>query len=156
VVERTQEQHGIEAVIERRQGAGIAHFGHHTLRSELAVRQVDMALAGIDNADLVAVIGKPAGMHTGAPANVKDPGGWWRQVAAEHYLGSEQLELAEARSDAELFPGAFVVPQNRLVEWLHRGTIGKPLPGRTTISQPRPGTVNSGRVEFDAVAGLIT
>jgi len=55
--------------------ASIAQFGDHSLRSQLGVRQIDMTLADIDDPDLVAVIGKPAGMHTRSSANVEDPRG---------------------------------------------------------------------------------
>jgi hypothetical protein len=76
---------------------GVTELGHHTSGSKVGVRLRDVSRHNVDDTNLVAVFCEPGRMDAGRAAYVEDSRRRGREVASEHLLGAQQLQLTETR-----------------------------------------------------------
>jgi hypothetical protein len=98
MVERTQEEHGVDARIRQPQCAGIAHLGtfegDRWERSSRLARLLDMQRHRIYQMDAVSTLGEPDGVSSGTATHVGDHrGGSW-EISPHQDLGANELERA--------------------------------------------------------------
>ena len=109
VVKRAEDQHDIEAVIGKRQPAGIGNLRRQTSAGQPTHRHVDVPGSDIEEMHAIAVREQPIGMHSGAPADIENPGGRSRQMPTKDLPGSHQFERGQPCRQPVLFEARLVV-----------------------------------------------
>ena len=105
VVERSEDQHDIEAVIGERQPAGIGNLRRQTSAGQPTHCLVDVPRGDVEEVHAIAVGQQPIGMYSGAPADVENPGGRSRRCRRRISwvrTSSSSARPAESRSSSRL------------------------------------------------------
>jgi hypothetical protein len=136
VVQRTQEQDGVEAGRGGAEVARVAEFGGDAAMGGSAMPDLfHVPGDAIEQVDVVAVVGEPGGVDPGAAAHVQDPLGTWWEVSTDNLARAQQLELTEPLGDALRFVDLLVVVFDDLVgESFH----GQQRTARTGSPHRRP------------------
>ncbi len=123
VVERTEQQDGVEAGPSGAEVAGVTKLGGDAATGgRVTSGLLDVAGDGIDQVDVVAVGGQPGGVDPGAAAHIQDPLGIWWDVSTDDLAGAQQLELTQPVGDPLRLVDLAVVVLDDLV--------GEPFHGR--------------------------
>jgi len=119
VVERSEQKHDVNGIGCVRNGARVTNDARCQRVNSLFVsdtRDFDEARHGINEANVIALFGKPKGICTGSAADIENACRWRWDVTQDQFARSGFFETERSELQARLFRRAIIVIFNRRIE----------------------------------------